>query len=322
MNTSFGRAEDLLGARILIVDDEPSIVEILRFRLAAEGYENIRTTSDPTEAVSLYREHRPDLVFCDLRMPKMDGFQVIEALSREEESGYLPLLVMTAAFDDDSRLRAFSLGAKDFISKPLNFPEVAVRMRNLLQVRLLYNRLPESNTGLRHVTRRLEAVLDSTGDAIVMYDTAERLVFANQPYRDVFEMHDFLNEPRTAPDVRAYIQDHFQEAEMFATADAEVFADPTSTVEDVVELRGAQRRLLYRAKTPVREGDDVLGQLVLYRDASKDAEIEEAKAEMLRLRAVLAEDLTFDSIIGQSPAMREMFVLMEQAKDSDITVLI
>jgi DNA-binding NtrC family response regulator len=314
--------EDLLGARILIVDDEPGIVEVLRFRLSAEGYENIRTTSDPTEAVGIYREYRPDLVFCDLRMPRMDGFQVIEALSREEESGYLPLLVMTAAYDDDSRLRAFSLGAKDFISKPLNFPEVAVRMRNLLQVRLLYNRLAESNTGLRHVTRRLQAVLDSTGDAIAMYDTSERLVFANQPYRDVFEMHDFLNEPRTAQEVRAYIKEHFQEAEMFATADAEVFADPTATVEDVVELRGSERRLLYRAKTPVREGDEVLGQLVLYRDASKDAEIEEAKAEVLRLRAVLAEDLAFDSIIGQSPAMREMFVLMRQAKDSDITILI
>ncbi len=314
--------DDLLGARILIVDDEPDIVEVLRFRLAAQGYRNIRSTSRSTEALALYREYSPDLVFCDLRMPEMDGFQVIEALAGEEATGYLPLLVMTAADDDESRLRAFGLGAKDFISKPLDFEQVAVRMRNLLQVRLLYNRLAESNTDLGHVTRRLEAVLDATGDAIAMYDNGERLVFANQPYRDVFDIDEFLNEPRTAQDVRAYIRDRFQEAEMFATSDAAVFSDPSAALEDVVELRIPERRLLYRVKAPVKEGDQVLGQLVLYRDASKDAEVEEAKAEVLRLRAALEEELSFDSIIGQSGAMREMFVLMLQAQDSDITVLI
>ena len=314
--------EELLGGRILIVDDDPGIVEVLRFHLAAQGYEDIRTTCEPEEAVVIYREHRPDLVFCDLRMPGMDGFQVMDALSAEERSGYLPLLVMTAADDRDSRLRAFSHGAKDFVTKPLDFEEVAVRMRNLLQVRLLYNRLAESNTGLRHVTRRLEAVLDATGDAIVMYDNAERVVFANRPYRDVFDIGDFLDEPRTAHEIRTHVRDRFQEAEMFAASDEAAFSNPTAALEDVVELRGPGRRLLYRVKAPVKEADDILGQLILYRDASKDAEIEEAKAEVLRLRSVLEEDLTFDSIIGRSSAMREMFVLMRQAQDSDITVLI
>ena len=109
---------------------------------------------------------------------------------------------------------------------------------------------------------------------------------------------------------------------MFAASDEAIFSDPTSALEDVVELRGPRRRLLYRVKAPVKEGAEVLGQLVLYRDASKDAEIEEAKAEVLRLRSVLEEELGFESIIGRSTAMREMFVLMTQAQDSDIAVLV
>jgi PAS domain S-box-containing protein len=136
-------ADEILNARILIVDDQEANVMLLEQMLRNEGYRHITTTQDPRVVCGLHDEQRFDLILLDLQMPEMDGFEVIEALKQIELGSYLPVLVITA--QPAHKLRALKAGAKDFVSKPFDFVEVQTRIHNMLEVRLLYRRLDEHN---------------------------------------------------------------------------------------------------------------------------------------------------------------------------------
>lgn len=129
-------SSDIFGASILIVDDQQVYAALLEEILRGAGYLSIHSTTDPRQVYELHRKHRYDLILLDLRMPDMSGFQVMERLKEIETGGYLPVLVITA--EPDQKLRALQAGAKDFITKPFEFAEVLIRVRNMLEVRLLH----------------------------------------------------------------------------------------------------------------------------------------------------------------------------------------
>ena len=132
-------ALDILGARILIVDDQDANVQLLEQLLGDAGYTCVAATKDPREVCALHRKNRYDLILLDLQMPGMDGFQVMEGLKTNDAESYLPVLVITA--QPGHKLRALQAGAKDFISKPFDLVEVKTRIHNMLEVRLLYKKL-------------------------------------------------------------------------------------------------------------------------------------------------------------------------------------
>jgi DNA-binding NtrC family response regulator len=127
---------DIQNARILIVDDQAANINLLERTLNNAGYRHLESTRDPRAVCELHRQQRFDLILLDLVMPGMDGFQVMEALKEIEQDGYLPVLVITA--QPEHKLRALNAGAKDFVSKPLDLAEVATRVYNMLEVRLLH----------------------------------------------------------------------------------------------------------------------------------------------------------------------------------------
>ncbi|MGH8844067.1 MAG: response regulator, partial [Advenella sp.] len=129
---------DIRSAKILIVDDQESNIHLLESVLTTANYTSIASTMDPHEVYELHRQNRYDLILLDLKMPGMDGFQVLEALKEIETDGYLSVLVITA--NPDCKLRALQSGAKDFVSKPFDMAEVLARVRNLLEVRLLHQK--------------------------------------------------------------------------------------------------------------------------------------------------------------------------------------
>jgi PAS domain S-box-containing protein len=137
---------DILNAKILIVDDLQANVRLLEEMLRGAGYTNIESTMDPHEVSALHRKKSFDLILLDLLMPGLDGFQVMAGLKGIETGGYLPVLVITA--QPDHKLRALQAGAKDFISKPFDFVEVKTRIHNMLEVRLLYQQLERYNQRL------------------------------------------------------------------------------------------------------------------------------------------------------------------------------
>ena len=129
-------AADILNAGILIVDDQEANVRLLEQMLRNAGYVRISSTRDPHAVCALHRDNHYDLILLDLRMPGMDGFQVMEGLKEIETDGYLPVLAVTA--QPAHKLRALQCGAKDFVSKPFDLAEVLMRVHNMLEVRLLH----------------------------------------------------------------------------------------------------------------------------------------------------------------------------------------
>ena len=127
---------EILQGNILVVDDQPSDVLLLVELLRNGGYASVSSTMDPQAVCALHREHRFDLILLDLVMPRMDGFAVMDGLRAIETDGYLPVLALTA--EPGHKLRALQGGAKDFVSKPFDLNEVLMRVRNLLEVRLLH----------------------------------------------------------------------------------------------------------------------------------------------------------------------------------------
>jgi adenylate cyclase len=130
------RTFDILSAKVLIVDDQEANVLLLERMLRGAGYLSIETTMDPHEVCALHRKNHYALILLDLKMPGMDGFEVMEGLKEIELDGILPVLVITA--EPGHKLRALRAGARDFVSKPLDLAEVLVRARNIIEVHLLH----------------------------------------------------------------------------------------------------------------------------------------------------------------------------------------
>src|SRR5439155_25825252 len=142
------------GARILIVDDESANVRLLERVLEREGYTNLKSTSDARQALPLYTEFRPDLVLLDLAMPYLDGFQVLARIKPlVERQAYVPVLVLTADVTVEAKRRMLESGAKDFLTKPFDHVEVLLRIRNLLETRLLHQELARHNESLEEIVR-------------------------------------------------------------------------------------------------------------------------------------------------------------------------
>jgi CheY-like chemotaxis protein len=133
---------DILAMRILIVDDKIDNVKLLEKILLQEGFSNVVSTTDSNRALDLSIAFNPDLVLLDLMMPGFDGYAVLEQLVRRTPSNdFRPVMVLTADAMPEAKHRALALGAKDFLTKPFDFVESILRISNLLETRLLYQRL-------------------------------------------------------------------------------------------------------------------------------------------------------------------------------------
>jgi len=135
-------------ARILIVDDEQAMVRLLELLLEQVGYTNLRSTTDPREVLECCAEFQPDLILLDLRLPHLDGVQVLKQLEGRRADLYLPVLVLTADVSRESRRAALEAGASDFVTKPFEQAELLLRVRNLLEMRFLHPDLRRQNATL------------------------------------------------------------------------------------------------------------------------------------------------------------------------------
>ena len=166
---------DILKTRILIVDDQPVNVQLLEQLLSQSGYTNVSSTMQPTEVCPMHEADPYDLILLDLKMPVMDGFQVMAGLKanikpvvtddydhQSKLSTYLPVIVLTA--EPGHKLRALNAGARDFISKPFDLVEVKTRIHHMLEVRLLYKKIAEQNRLLQ------EALKERTGRLLLSED--------------------------------------------------------------------------------------------------------------------------------------------------------
>lgn len=149
----------LTNARILIVDDQDINNALLESILEHDGFQHLKSLTDPRQVLAQYAEFQPDLILLDLMMPYLDGFAVMQQLRPLIPADtYLPILVLTADVSPEAKRRALSGGAKDFLIKPLDAVEVVLRIRNLLETRLLHMQLRNQNQLLE------EKVIERTAD--------------------------------------------------------------------------------------------------------------------------------------------------------------
>lgn len=166
-------------ASILVIDDQESNLQILERMCRGAGYDRVRTVSDSRQALDAFAEAKPDLVLLDLVMPYLDGFAVMAQIrARVPRDEYLPILVLTTDVSPESRQKALSIGAKDFVNKPFDRGEVELRIRNLLETRFVYRELLRNNENLEVM------VLQRTSDLEeARLEILERLAVAAE-YRD------------------------------------------------------------------------------------------------------------------------------------------
>ena len=150
-------------ARILIIDDQEQNIRLLARILQRAGYENIASTTNPSDALAIQSQFNPDLVLLDVHMRGKDGFEVLTELLSSDRSGeHLPVIMLTADGSADVKRRALALGAKDFVGKPFDSAEVVLRIRNLLETRFLYQTLKNQNSELEQkVTERTQELEQS-----------------------------------------------------------------------------------------------------------------------------------------------------------------
>ncbi len=156
-------SDPILGSRILVVDDEPANVALLERLLAKAGFSQVVSTTKPEEGLASAREQEPDLVLLDLMMPAIDGFTFLKELrSTGERYKVVPVLVLTADPSSDTKKRALSVGANDFLTKPFDPVEVVLRTNNLLKIRHLNRELADTNEQLEHLVGLRTAEVEIT----------------------------------------------------------------------------------------------------------------------------------------------------------------
>ena len=118
--------------RILVVDDEPDAIELIRFNLKASGYE-VLTAEDGEEALAKARKFSPDMILLDVMLPEIDGLEVCKILRRDPATASLPIIMLTAKASEIDRVLGLEFGADDYVTKPFSPRELMLRVRNLLK---------------------------------------------------------------------------------------------------------------------------------------------------------------------------------------------
>jgi len=144
--------EKIGDAKLLIVDDEPANVLLLQRLLEQSGFTNINTLTDSRKALDHFDTFVPDILLLDIQMPYLDGFDIMQGVADRLPPGtYVPILILTADATVATKRRALAAGANDFVTKPFDALEVVLRVKNLLQTRMLHSKLSEQNECLERM---------------------------------------------------------------------------------------------------------------------------------------------------------------------------
>jgi len=132
------------NVRILAIDDEPANLALIKALLLREGYTHLETLTDPRQAAERHLAFAPDLVLLDLMMPSIDGYALLDSLGRlTGKDDLVPIMVLTADTSIEAKRRALALGARDIVTKPFDVFEFALRVANLIDLRLMFARARE-----------------------------------------------------------------------------------------------------------------------------------------------------------------------------------
>ncbi|MEX0907125.1 MAG: diguanylate cyclase, partial [Gemmatimonadota bacterium] len=137
--------------RILVVDDNPDNIEIIATRLRFRGYE-ILEASDGEQALAIVRESAPDLLLLDVMLPDIDGYEISRRIKGATDLPFIPIILVTARDSTQDKVAGLDAGADDYLTKPINFPELEARVRSMLRIKRLQDELEEKNRELERLS--------------------------------------------------------------------------------------------------------------------------------------------------------------------------
>lgn len=155
-------SEEIIGSRILVVDDNLTNVVLLKKLLEGSGYTNVTGITDSREVKNLYEESPFDLVLLDIRMPHLDGFDVMDQLRNINAALPPNIMVLTAQTDQETKLKALDFGARDFLHKPFDRLEVLTRIRNMIETHLLHKKQRLQNEELEQKVQERTKEIEET----------------------------------------------------------------------------------------------------------------------------------------------------------------
>ncbi|MCA9136408.1 MAG: response regulator [Planctomycetales bacterium] len=166
------------SGRVMIVDDEPINIKLIQKYLRGAGYHDFITTSESREAVDLVRSTKPDLIVLDVVMPHVTGLDILETIRNDNRISHLPVLVVTASTDEQTKINALELGATDFLHKPVKPTELLPRVRNSLVLKAHHDQMAA-------YSKRLEAeVAQRTADLAQSREEVIHVLACAAEYRD------------------------------------------------------------------------------------------------------------------------------------------
>lgn len=154
--------QDTKTRTILVVDDVPVNIQLLTTYLSSEGY-NVISARDGEEAITQMQSQRPDLVLLDVMMPKKNGFEVCKLIKNNEETNFIPVIIVTALNELQDKIKGMDSGADDFISKPFNKLELLARVRSLLRIKYLHDELKDKVLQLQRAKEELRQLAITDG---------------------------------------------------------------------------------------------------------------------------------------------------------------
>jgi len=177
-----------LRARILIVDDREDNIVILKSRLESWGYET-ETARDGLEALRRIDARPPDLVLLDIMMPQLDGIEVARRVKGNPSLPFIPIIMQTALDSTENKIEGLEAGADDYITKPIDFPELRARLRSMLRIKRLRDQVDERERELLEANERLRII--SQTDGLTSLDNRRYL---EQRLEEIFAHARRLNE--------------------------------------------------------------------------------------------------------------------------------
>lgn len=183
--------EDIKRPKILIVDDEEKQLKLMGAILENDNY-YYETARNGLEAIEKTREISPDLILLDIMMPEMNGYEACRKLKEDPIAQRIPVVIVTALVDRDSKIKGFDVGANDFLTKPIDRIELLLRVKNLLKVKELENLVLQQNQMLEEEVRKRTYELQDAIDEVERayreikegyIETIQRLTLAAE-YRD------------------------------------------------------------------------------------------------------------------------------------------
>ncbi len=142
-------------AVIMMIDDEPLVMDVLETSLEEYGYQFFVKVEDSRQAVTAITEHKPDVVLLDLKMPHVDGFDILQEIRSNPETRFLSVIVLTSSNNSKTKLEALEMGATDFLAKPIDPSELLLRIKNTLTVKAYQDQLAFYDTLTNLPNRRL-----------------------------------------------------------------------------------------------------------------------------------------------------------------------